>query len=101
MGASTFSASVYAPSAEEGYDLLVAEAHYEYGHDPFNGTISTTEGFIEMPFGLAEDSEDWMERVFDSEEVRKWGPCACVEATHIEKNDKGWPLWHFAGWAAE
>ena len=32
-------------SAREAYNKLVEEAEYEYGHDGYNGTISTSDGF--------------------------------------------------------
>ena len=32
-------------NAEEAYNELVEEAEYEYGHDGYNGTISTSGGF--------------------------------------------------------
>jgi len=98
MGAHSFTASVYAPTAADGYSMLVDEAVYDHGHDPYNGTISTTSGFKIVPFMEGESSEQWSERVLDITEKR--GSCACIEATHVEKNDEGWPLWHFAGWAA-
>ena len=100
MGAHSFTASVYAESAAKGYVLLVNEAVYNHGHDPYNGTISTTNGFKMVPFLGEESSEAWMERMMDHPDAEKWGNCACTEATHVEKNDEGWPLWHFAGWAA-
>jgi hypothetical protein len=103
MGASTFGTHAYAETAQKAYDALIKEAYYNHGHDPYNGTISTTagEGFIMVPFLEGEDSVSWMDRAIDNPKVNKWGPCACVEATHVEKNDEGHSLWHFAGWAAE
>jgi len=32
-------------SADEAYSEAVSQAIYEYGHDPYNGTISTTNGY--------------------------------------------------------
>lgn len=98
MGAHNFEASVYAPTAADGYKMLVDEAVYDHGHDAYNGTISTTHGFKIVRLREGESSNDWFSRVLDLTE--KWGDCACTEAAHVEKNDEGWSLWHFTGWAA-
>ena len=98
MGACGFAASVYAETAAAGYVQLVNEAVWDHGHDAYNGTISTTNGFKMVPRKEDESSVDWFARALD--ETEKWGHAACTEATHIEKNDDGWSLWHFTGWAA-
>lgn len=41
MGAASFCKSITAKTASEGFDYLVEEAEHEYGHDSYNGTIST------------------------------------------------------------
>lgn len=41
MGSTNFFQSITARSASEGFDYLVEEAEHEYGHDCYNGTIST------------------------------------------------------------
>lgn len=43
MGAIGFTNMVEARTAQEGYNRLVKQAQYEYGHDHYNGTISTCE----------------------------------------------------------
>lgn len=48
MGACTFRTSGRGRSAKDVYDNLVEEAENEYGHDPYNGTISTTDGFSDV-----------------------------------------------------
>jgi len=98
MGSVAFGTSVYAPTAEAGYATLVTEAEFYHGHDSYNGTISTTYGFKMLPFEEDESSREWFDHALDGVGKRD---CVCVEAAHIEKNGKGWPLWHFAGYAAE
>ena len=100
MGAHNFAASAYAKTAEDAYNNLVEEAIYDHGHDAYNGTISTTFGFVIIPFKDGESSVEWMDRMMEHPDVEKWENCACVEATHVEKNSNGYPLWHFSGWAA-
>lgn len=48
MGACTFRTAGRGRSAKDVYDNLVEEAENEYGHDPYNGTISTTDGFSDV-----------------------------------------------------
>lgn len=45
MGAESYILQAIAESPEEAYKGLVEEARDEYGYDPYNGTISTTDGF--------------------------------------------------------
>lgn len=54
MGATTFHIKVRKDNYERPYDAyraLVEEAEYEYGHDPYSGTIATCEymGKVEKP----------------------------------------------------
>lgn len=99
MGAYDFHASVYGETADEAYKEAVDEALYEYGRDPYNGTISTTSGFVLIPLNEGESVYDWASRVIDDERVQKWENCACV-ADPDEPIEDGVSLWHFAGWAA-
>jgi hypothetical protein len=46
MGSQTFSTSAIGKfDASGAYNQAVEDAHFQYGHDPYNGTISTTNGF--------------------------------------------------------
>jgi hypothetical protein len=101
MGACNFMTSVYAETAQDGYNILCDEAAHEYGHNSYNGTISTTFGFLMDPRKDTESTDDWSHRITMDPRYEKRDMCACTEATHVEKNDRGFPLWHFAGWAAE
>lgn len=42
MGACNFIAFGKGKTAKEAFQALVREAEWEHGHDPYNGTISTT-----------------------------------------------------------
>lgn len=48
MGACSFINRGRGKSARQVYDNLVDNAESEYGHDPYNGTISTTHGFSDV-----------------------------------------------------
>jgi len=99
MGAHNFQDQAYGETAEEAYRDAVESAHYEYGHEPYNGTISTTQGFTMIPLIEGETIDAWSDRVIEDESVRKWENCACVKDPDEKVSNKRW-LWHFAGWAA-
>lgn len=48
MGASSFTVKGRGETAKEVFNDLVEEAISEYGHDPYNGTISTVHGFSDV-----------------------------------------------------
>lgn len=94
MGAHEFYVDSHGTTATEAFSTAVTQAQYDYGHDPYNGTISTNENFIMKPLQEGETIREWQDRMLDDDDVRKWGPCACVQ----DPDDP--QLWHFAGWAA-
>ncbi len=99
MGAHNFHDSSYGESPKEAYDDAVSNALFEYGHNPYNGTISTTNGFVVIPLREFETLDEWEERVLDDNRVRKWDACACVRDPNVEE-ENGRSLYHFVGWAA-
>lgn len=46
MGAHTFTDEAFGKDATEAYGRAVSAALHEYGHNGYNGTISTTAGFV-------------------------------------------------------
>lgn len=94
MGAYSFHDVGKGNTAAEAYRAAVDDALFEWGHDAYNGTISTTSGYVKIPLEEGEDPDLWAHRVLEDNRVQKWQDCACVE-------DPDNPvLWHFAGWAA-
>ena len=112
MGAHTFSDTVignYTP--QEAYRQAVDDALYEYGHDPYNGTISTTNGFqllTDHPRPGTQAFYKWEEKMLET--VEKWGHCYAVEIKGAAlkrwkeragfKGKKGIRGFYFFGWAA-
>lgn len=88
MGAHSFLTTARADSAAEAFKAAVEQAHYDHGHDPYNGTISTVSTYRMVPEGT-EDPEGWC-----IENAQKWEWCGCW------RHDDDQTLWHFAGWAA-
>lgn len=78
MGSSTFTASSPVADVTEAYEQLHQQALAEYGHDPYNGTISTTTGFhvVEStPMTRAAADRLMATRI---EALSKWGPCEAI-----------------------
>ena len=72
-------------TARQAFNALVEEAQYEYGHDPYSGTIATCEfyGEIQKPV-----SDDAYELALDK--IGKREVCFYEDDDHF----------HFIGWAA-
>lgn len=65
-------------TAQTAYDKLVTEAQYEYGNDVYNGTISTSSGFVmatrePLPYSAAEFLAH--QRI---ENLTKWETWECI-----------------------
>tara|TARA_R110000850_G_scaffold12595_1_gene42179 strand:- start:387 stop:728 length:342 start_codon:yes stop_codon:yes gene_type:complete len=97
-------------NASDAYNDLVEEAEYECGHDPYNGTISTTNGFKtsnDNPRYGTKSFDKWEEKMIDDMDKYE---CICVEITgavlkrlkerHGYKGNKGIKAFYFLGWAA-
>jgi len=48
MGSTTFYERKIAASMKDAYNNAIEDATDEYGNDPYNGTISTTNGFVDV-----------------------------------------------------
>jgi len=97
-------------TAREAYREAVEDAEYEDGHDSYNGTISTTDGFYTRTdnprYGTAA-FDKWEEKILDKTDKRD---CHCIEITGAVlkrmkdksryKGKKGVKAFYFFGWAA-
>jgi hypothetical protein len=127
MGATNFESIVRGDglTMEEAYRQAVEQAHYDYGHDPYNGTISTTSGVVLDPalegrppltfeeayihLGIAhpapEDATAWWDK---DEQPQKWESAWAIPLAAEEpkpdrqpwETDASQPGWLFYGWAA-
>ena len=103
MGSHTFSNVGYAKTADEAYSDLCEQARWEHGHDPYNGTISTTIGFTVKPLGQKRFTEAaidrWYEQAIDNTD--KHTPCWCLELpkTKAKGRGRGVKAFLFVGWA--
>lgn len=57
MGSHTFDAEAFGKTMPDAYRAACNAALHEYGHNPYNGTISTTDGAIQIvkPKGWTDD----------------------------------------------
>jgi hypothetical protein len=93
----------------KAYNEVHAQAQYEYGHDPYNGTISTTHGVKVVQakpvhqtkikdiehrlLGLDESDETGKDP-----EIEKWQKAGAIA---VAGNDgHAFKQWYFFGWAA-
>jgi len=66
-------------SAEEAYNELVEEAEYEYGHDGYNGTISTSDGFFIRKEHPRYGTKKFWKFVDDTMDGTKFSRWNCIE----------------------
>ena len=66
-------------SAEEAYNELVQEAEYEYGHDGYNGTISTSDGFFIRKEHPRYGTKKFWKFVDDTMDGTKFSRWNCIE----------------------
>lgn len=87
MGSSNFETIVYGiKDMQEAYASAVDEALYSEGHDPYNGTISTTDGVVLSPLStgkpVPENEINWSAVSERLDHLSKWEEC---EALSIHK----------------
>lgn len=87
MGATNFDHIIYTTaSMEDAYQNAVGEALHECGHEPYNGTISTTGGVRPSPLAgpVPESQIDWNAISGRLDHLNKWEDC---EALPILRTD--------------
>jgi hypothetical protein len=119
MGAHNFSDTIMIKGNQsDAYNSLHEDALHEYGHDSYNGTISTTNRYrdltSEAPRYGTKAFEKFEDKVLENNQygIEKWGNCACIEiskntalfkkmkARSRFKGKKGVRYFYFFGWAA-
>lgn len=110
MGAISFTTIGYGKTMGEAYDNLVEEAINEYGHDHYNGTISTTYGCKEVRNIVS--GEKWTktkekkayEYAYKKLDTMDNRECKGIDLGKVSRNvshHNGWHKFLFFGWAAE
>lgn len=89
MGAHNFEAWSSGDTMDEAYRKAVGDAREESGNDPYNGTISTTQGFKDVTeeYRNSKKSLDKFKHE-NLEKAEKWGACLgiCIEPPKGNKN---------------
>lgn len=88
MGASTFRTTGFGKTMREAYRDLCDEAQEEYGHDSYNGTISTTDGFRDVTSEFKRSKKsigDFIQERFDILGKRDC-EAICIEEPKENKN---------------
>lgn len=93
MGAHNFSDQAKGKNINQAYRNACDSATYEYGHDPYNGTISTTDGVIDVTALVKGMSDRNRCRILDlgviyDESVAPWDTVAEVKRV-IRRQTKG------------
>lgn len=100
MGATNFIEFKVAKTPEEAFRGLVEEAEYWNGHDPYNGTISTTELSRRAPKVIRERfTEKARQEAMRVADADGWGEKWESRAIDCGAT-KGGHMWAFYGWAA-
>lgn len=100
MGACNFIEFEVAKTKEEAFSSLVKSAVFFYGHDPYNGTISTTH-LSRKPAKVIRKrfTEKARQEAVEVAEKDDWGEK--WEARAIDCGaTKGGHMWAFYGWAS-
>ena len=100
MGACNFIEFGEGKSAQDAFDVLVSQAEWEHGHDPYNGTISTTQLMRGWSTVADEWSEDAKELAIKLAEVADWGEKWESRAIDCGECGDGMHMWAFYGWAS-
>ena len=100
MGACNFIEFGKGETAQEAFDKLVDQALWEYGHDPYNGTISTT-SLTGRPVRIADEwAEDVRELAIIEADYNEWGEKREARAIDCGECGDGLRMWAFYGFAA-
>lgn len=100
MGATNFITFGIGKTAEDAFAALVHEAMYEYGHDPYNGTISTTSLSRRAPKVIRKRfTEKAVDDAYKVADADGWGEKRESRAIDCGAT-KGGHMWAFYGWAA-
>lgn len=111
MGATNFETTAFGKDVEGAYRNACDEATWECGHDAYNGTISTTQGFViinpkprRQTYKIVEEYLDIIDGM-----IEKWGKCGAIilkgkeakqyRERHNLQGKKGVVVLFF-GWAA-
>ena len=91
MGATLIETNSRGASMREAYNNAVEDAVYENGNDPYNGTISTTNGVTDITKQFrasGKNLDDYAYYLYENNKLEKWGPALgiCVTEPVLNTN---------------
>lgn len=101
MGAQSFVVKAKGKSAQKAFDELVEDAQWQYGHDAYNGTISTTQLRRRTALLYATPDDDLVNKAYEMIREKDYGDkwsCDYIEIVPVAKNEEHTFL--FYGWAS-
>jgi hypothetical protein len=100
MGAESFTHEKKSKSASDAFYELVEQAEYEYGHQMYNGTISTcTLGGCKLTLkGITEENKDKAYNFIDENDNGEKWRADYIEIRSDNPNEQS--LFIFYGWAS-
>lgn len=112
MGATNIENWGVGPDMRTVFTSLVDDALHYYGHDPYNGTISTIDGYRDKTKLLndmlnlkSRKTKKWIHTCVDQFREKAWDVCDKRECWAAEvyspKSTKKKKQFIFVGWAAE
>ena len=100
MGACSFINSQKSSSAQMAFTTLAMAAEFEYGHSPYNGTISTCKlGRCTLKLNRPFNAETW-EEIQEHIESKDYGQKWVADYVEVT-DDTGETTYVFYGFAAE
>ena len=103
MGACNFMTFAEGKNASLAFRVAVEEAEFEYGHDYYNGTISTCGLSCKVPVVMQKRfTKKAIDRAYNLAEKDGWGEKWEARAIDcgLVPHKKGVHMWAFYGWAA-
>lgn len=76
MGATEFRVIAYGRTPKDAFRSAVEQAVWEYGRDPYSGTIATKDSFVmfDVPKGMS--VKEYVNKEINN--MSKWGPAGCI-----------------------
>jgi len=91
MGATLIEVNSRGFSMREAYNTAVEDAIYEEGNDPYNGTISTTNGIVDITKEFKSSGKilkEYADYLCENSKLQKWGPALgiCINEPIVNNN---------------
>lgn len=95
MGPQAFIVAGHGRTADEAFQLAIADAEFKYGSDGYTGSIAEKDSFVMIECPKDEVPTDFANALIDAQDERinnKWGPAGCIQT--------GPTMFVFFGWAS-